>query len=141
MLSLESIFSNSSDIALCAFSFPFPWLRPKFMQYLLRYASPFLLSDIPWSIHLITRLHCSALRHLCLLWRLLTSHSSLLLQRALPPVKPHGISQATISLSLLLTHTSRCKPWESLWGSSATTPLVDFHHRLTACPSYLKTIN
>ena len=32
----------------------------------------------------------------------------------------------------------RYKPWESLWGSSATTPLVDFHHRLTACPSYLK---
>ncbi len=28
--------------------------------------------------------------------------------------------------------------WESLWGSSATTPLVDFHHRLTACPSYQK---
>ena len=23
-------------------------------------------------------------------------------------------------------------------GSSATTPLVDFHHRLTACPSYTK---
>ena len=29
MLSLDSIFSNSSDIALCAFSFPFPWIRPK----------------------------------------------------------------------------------------------------------------
>ena len=26
--------------------------------------------------------------------------------------------------------------WASLWGSSATTPLVNFHHRLTACPSY-----
>ena len=24
-------------------------------------------------------------------------------------------------------------------GSSATTPLVDFHHRRTACPSYIKT--
>ena len=47
-----------------------------------------------------------------------------------------SVRQATISLSLLLAHTSRCKPWESLWGSSATTPLVDFHHRLTACPSY-----
>ena len=35
-------------------------------------------------------------------------------------------------------HTSRCKPWELLWGSSATTSLVDFHHRLTACPSYHK---
>ena len=27
------------------------------MQYLLIYVSPFLLSGIPWSIHLITRLH------------------------------------------------------------------------------------
>ena len=47
-----------------------------------------------------------------------------------------SVRQATISLSLLLAHISRCKPWESLWGSLATTPLVDFHHRLTACPSY-----
>ena len=49
-----------------------------------------------------------------------------------------SIRQATISLSFLLAHTSRCKPWESLWGSLATTPLGDFHHRLTACPSYQK---
>ena len=49
-----------------------------------------------------------------------------------------SVRQATISLSLLLAHISRCKPWESLWGSLATTPLVDFHHRLTACPSYYK---
>ena len=113
---------------------------------------------------------------LYLLWPLLTSHSSLLLRRVSPPVRPHGISlpvylpdlrtwvtvafwtslstvslsamyalyqvsvrQATISLSLLLACTSRYKPWESLWGSSATTPLVDFHHRLTACPSYTKS--
>ena len=47
-----------------------------------------------------------------------------------------SVRQATISLSLLLACTLRCRPWESLWGSSATTPLVDFHHRLTACPSY-----
>ena len=40
---------------------------------------------------------------------------------------------------LPLAYTSRYKPWESLWSSSATTPLVDFHHRLTACPSYLET--
>ena len=161
------------------------------MQYLLIYVLPFLPSGIPWSIHLITRLYCSALRQrpfqdLCLLWLLLTSHSSLLL-RYIPACetsrdKPASLSsstclksflvylpdlrtwvtvafrtslspvslsamyalyqvsvrQATISLSLLLAHTSRCKPWESLWGSSATTPLVDFHHRLTACPSYRK---
>ena len=49
-----------------------------------------------------------------------------------------SVRQATILLSLLLACTSRYKPWESLRGSSATTPLVDFHHRLTACPSYLK---
>ena len=152
------------------------------MQYLLIYVLPFLPSGIPWSIHLITRLYCSALRQrpfqdLCLLWLLLTSHSSLLLQVSLP-MRPHGINQysflvylpdlrtrvtvafwtslflaslsavyalyqipvrqATILLSLPLAYTSRCKPWESLWGSSATTPLVDFHHRLTACPSYRK---
>ena len=49
-----------------------------------------------------------------------------------------SVRQATILLSLPLACSSRYKPWESLWGSSATTPLVDFHHRLTACPSYLK---
>ena len=47
-----------------------------------------------------------------------------------------SVRQATISLSLLLACTSRYKPWELLWSSSATTPLVDFHHRLAACPSY-----
>ena len=60
---------------------------------------------------------------------------------AYPPQTPYyqvSVRQATISLSLLPTYTSRCKPWESLWGSLATTPLVDFHHRLTACPSYKK---
>ena len=59
-----------------------------------------------------------------------------------PPCTPWyqiSVRQATISLSLLLAYTSRYKPWESLWSSSATTPLVDFHHRLTACPSYLET--
>ena len=33
------------------------------------------------------------------------------------------------------------KPWESLWGCSATSSLVDFHHRQTACPSYIKRIS
>ena len=36
----------------------------------------------------------------------------------------------------LLACISRYKSWESLCGSSAITPLADFHHRLTACPSY-----
>jgi hypothetical protein len=49
------------------------------------------------------------------------------------------VRQATISLSLLPVYPSRCKPWESLWGSSATMPLAEFHHRLTACPSYKKS--
>ena len=60
---------------------------------------------------------------------------------AYPPQTPYyqvSVRQVTILLSLLLAHTSRCKPWESLWGSSATTPLADFHRRLTACPSYTK---
>ena len=39
-------------------------------------------------------------------------------------------------LLLLLAHTSRCEPCKSLLGSLATAPLVDFHHRRTACPSY-----
>lgn len=43
------------------------------------------------------------------------------------------------SLSLLLVYTSRYKPWEALWGSLSTPPLVDFRHRLTACPSYAKS--
>ena len=54
------------------------------------------------------------------------------------PSYPVSVRRATISLLLLLACTSRCKPCNSLWGSSATTPLVDFHHRLTACPSYIK---
>ena len=63
---------------------------------------------------------------------------------ACPPQTPYyqvSVRQATISLSLLLAYISRCKPWELLWGSSATTPLVDFHHRLTACPSYKKRVS
>jgi len=52
------------------------------------------------------------------------------------PWYPVPVRQATISLSLLLAQTSRFEPWESLWGSSLVTPLVDSHHRLTACPSY-----
>ena len=67
-------------------------------------------------------------------WTLL-SFASLSAKDALYQV---SVRQATISLSLLLACTSQYKPWESLWGSSATTPLVDFHHRLTACPSYQK---
>ena len=58
-----------------------------------------------------------------------------------PPCRPRyqiSVRQATISLLLLLSHTSRCETCKSLWGSSATTPLVNFHHRLTACPSYGK---
>ena len=35
-----------------------------------------------------------------------------------------SVRQATISLSLLLACTSRNKPWESLLGSSTTTPLA-----------------
>ncbi len=60
-----------------------------------------------------------------------------------PPYTPLyqvPVRKATISLSLSLTCTSQYKPWESLSGLLATTPLVDFHHRLTACPSYQETV-
>ncbi len=63
---------------------------------------------------------------------------------AYPPQMPFyqiSVRQATILLSLLLAYSSQSKPWESLWGSSATTPLVDFHHRLTACPSYKNKVS
>lgn len=69
------------------------------------------------------------------IWTLLPLASSSA-RRALYQVP---VRQATISLSLLLAYTSRCKPWESLWGSLATTPHVDFHHRPAACPPYLET--
>ena len=49
-----------------------------------------------------------------------------------------SIRQATSSLSLLLSQMSPLETCESLWGSSATTPLMDFHHRYRTCPSYIK---
>ena len=39
-------------------------------------------------------------------------------------------------LFLLLFNSSFWALSESLCGSSATTPIVDFRHRLSACPSY-----
>ncbi|MDE6416883.1 MAG: hypothetical protein K2K68_07645, partial [Duncaniella sp.] len=47
-----------------------------------------------------------------------------------------SIRQATISLLLLLSRESPLETCKSLWGSSATTPRVDFHHRCMTCPSY-----
>lgn len=49
-----------------------------------------------------------------------------------------SVRQVTISLWLLLSHTSRYETCQSLSSSSVTTPLVDFHHRCRACPSYMK---
>ena len=45
-----------------------------------------------------------------------------------------SVRQVTISLWLLLSHTSRYETCQSLSSSSVTTPLVDFHHRCRACP-------
>ena len=78
------------------------------MQYLLIYVLPFLPSGIPWSIHLITRLYCSALRQrpfqdLCLLWLLLTSHSSLLL-RYIPACETSRDKPASLSSSTCLIY-------------------------------------
>ena len=49
-----------------------------------------------------------------------------------------SVRQATISLSLLPSQASPPETCESLRGSSATTPLMDFHHRYRTCPSYMK---
>ncbi len=49
------------------------------------------------------------------------------------------VRQATSSLLLLLYQGSPPETCKSLRGSSATTPLVDFHHRCMTCPSYKKT--
>ena len=37
-----------------------------------------------------------------------------------------------------LLSRKRWKPWKSLWDLPTAMPLVEFHHRLTACPSYRK---
>ena len=49
-----------------------------------------------------------------------------------------ALSGSTIPWGRVPRKGTRPHP-KSLWGSSATTPLVDFRHRLTACPSYNKT--
>jgi hypothetical protein len=98
-------------------------------------------------------LNCSTLPDFSVLWSLLTSHSSLLLQISPPVVRPHGISRQSFLVYLpnllawvtiafwtspLLASLSAMQALVSGFCSSATTPLVDFHHRLTACPSYQK---
>lgn len=50
-----------------------------------------------------------------------------------------SVRQATISLSLLLSQASPLETCESLCGSLATTPVVDFHHRCRTCLSYTKS--
>ena len=73
------------------------------VQYLLIYVSPFLLSGIPWSIHLITQLHCSALWHnpfqshayygFCWLLTVRCYHVGFGITIPTTPVRPHGIKQ------------------------------------------------
>ena len=110
-----------------------------------------------------------------LLWPLLTSHKSLLLQLMEPPVRSHGINFQFFLVYLLIyadglrlplglrclkpahlpttplirfqfvrirfrypffSPTSHDANLGNHHGLSAATPLVEFHHRLTACLSY-----
>ena len=61
------------------------------MQYLLIYVSPFLLSDIPWGIHLITRFRCSALR-ISPTMASADFSQFVVTTEFVPPVRSHGIS-------------------------------------------------
>lgn len=110
-----------------------------------------------------------------LLWPLLTSHNSLLLQLMEPPVRSHGINFRFFLVYLLIyagglrlslglrclepahlpttphirflfvrirfrypffSPTSHDANLGNRHGLSAATPLVEFHHKLTTCPSY-----
>ena len=81
------------------------WTVPSVTTLLLRFSSC-LCTYIPKSYRL---LNCSALRSISiteifsLLWLLLTSHSSLLLQISLS-VRPHGINQYSFFVYLLGLH-------------------------------------
>ena len=109
MLSLDSIFSNSSDIALCAFSFPFPWIRPKLCSicsFTFRYSCcrVFHVAYI-WLHGYIVQPFGRLISESCLLRLLLTSHSSLLLRLMMPPARPHGISLSVfLRLPAWFTH-------------------------------------
>lgn len=75
--------------------------------------------------HLFTRLRCSALCQ---------PHFG-----ALPTTASADFSQFVVTTANGTgCEISPYQPWELIQGSSATTPLVDFHHRLTTCPSYCK---
>ena len=87
-------------------SSPFRSLRlyPMFVRALLCYASPVSAVGFALGTYIcFALLRCSALRQgssPCLLWRLLTSHSSLLLRLMGPPVRPHGISRQSFLVYL-----------------------------------------
>ena len=73
-------------------SFPLPVIAPMLCVFGSYTFHLHPLSDIHRDIHSFHTTCCSALRCLHLLWRLLTSHSSLLLRQMIPPARPHGIS-------------------------------------------------
>ena len=74
------------------------------MRSLLIYVSPRCRCQVSVRTYIcFALLRCSALRQgylPCLLWRLLTSHSSLLLRLMGPPVRPHGISRQSFLVYL-----------------------------------------
>ena len=73
-------------------SFPLPVITPMLCVFGSYTFHLHPLSDIHRDIHSFHTTCCSALRCCHLLWRLLTSHSSLLLRQMRPSVRPHGIS-------------------------------------------------
>ena len=125
-------------IALCAFSFPFPWVRPKLCSTCyLRFAIPAVRYSIiqPFgNIHFRT-LPTTASADFSQLVVTTVSFTACETSRD----KPASLSSSTCLIyahGLRLPLGLRCLG--PAYPPSATTPLADFHHRLTACPSYPK---
>ena len=109
-------------------SFPFPSVRPKCMRSLLIYVSPRCRCQVSVRTYIcFALLRCSALRQgfpPCLLWRLLTSHSSLLLRLMGPPVRPHGISRQSF---LVYLPDLRLRVTVAFWTSLSLASLSASH--------------
>ena len=97
-------FPTAPTLPCALISFPFLSVRPKFVRSRLLYASPRCRCQVSVRTYIcFALLRCSALRQGCLprlLWRLLTSHSSLLLRLMEPPVRPHGAQSVRGTLAM-----------------------------------------
>jgi len=112
MLSLDSIFSNSSDIALCAFrshGFSLSGSVPVHLRFGNPAVRYFMELTFDYTVTLFSHL-ARSISESCLLRLLLTSHSSLLLRLMRPTVceisrdKPTSLSSSTC---LIYTHGLR----------------------------------